>query len=142
MHDARCMIWCYSDVDMICASMHNGIEIYHDGWDAWYDATMMQIWLMLEWCEYDWCMMYEICQDIYARMVEMKCIVWMLVWCTHGWRKCNAKMNDLRCMVMIWICVTQILKERTWIFFVTLFIFKFKMMHWPCWQRKMIIVPK
>jgi len=31
MHDARCMICCYSDVDMIGASMHNGNEIYHDG---------------------------------------------------------------------------------------------------------------
>jgi len=27
-------------------------------------------------------------------------------------------------------------------FFVTLFIFKFKMMHWPCLFRKMAIVPK
>jgi len=58
MHDARCMIRCYSDVDMFGASMHNGIEIYHDGWDAWYDATVMQIWLMIEDVNMNdkWCM--------------------------------------------------------------------------------------
>jgi len=64
MYDARCMMWCYSDVDMIGTNMHNGIEIYPDGWDAWYDDTMMQTWLMLKWCEYDRCMMYEKCQDM------------------------------------------------------------------------------
>jgi len=69
-------------------------------------------------------------------MVEMKCIVWILVWCTHGRCKSNAKMNDLRCMVMIWMWVMQILKEHTWVFLLHC---SFLNSRWctdlVCWER-------